>query len=99
MNTLKNAAVIVLLVGVGYGVYVVVNRGAGPPPPGLNTQTPPVSIGPGAEAPAPTGHATGPNWGGAPSGNARSASSLPHRPVPPSHDHGARPKDTEGRRA
>jgi LysM repeat protein len=95
MNTLKNAAVIVLLVGVGYGVYVVVNRGADPPPPGLNTQTPPVSMSPGTEAPAPNG----PNWGGSPSGSAPSsngnhASSLPHRPVPSSLGH---PDEAVGR--
>ncbi|MEX0642732.1 MAG: LysM peptidoglycan-binding domain-containing protein [Pirellulales bacterium] len=91
MNTLKNAAVIALLVGVGYGVYVVVNRGADPPPPGVDTAIPKLEVGSGVETGIPP-------TGAPPSNPSVSyplspSTALPparsHQPVPPALGHRA----------
>lgn len=59
MQLVRNAIVIVVLIGVGYAVYTYVNKPDQTPPPGIDTEIPQLSVDtgslvePGTEVPAP----------------------------------------------
>src|SRR5687767_4932966 len=92
MQAIKNALVILVLVGVAYGAYVVLYRTYGPPPPGIDMEIGDLSLSRGVETSpgvslsgdttpgSPTGHLSPPPslaGGNSPSAHAPAASAPP----------------------
>lgn len=84
MQAIKNALVILVLVGVAYGAYVVLYRTYGPPPPGIDTEIGDLSLSRGVET-SPGVPPAGEPMSGLPSGHLSPPPSLAGGNPPSAH--------------